>query len=105
MRSLVYDFGQLNTETESDYVKQIVFDHVCEMHTMACDLLCHLHSIDNFVQIQNHSKLSRFIQSIQQPITQVLARSQLYMKERKVYYNLKSNSANLCIAIFHQPEE
>ncbi len=28
MRSLVYDFGQLNTNTESDYIRQIVYDHV-----------------------------------------------------------------------------
>ena len=28
MRPLVYDFGQLNTDTEQDYIKQIVHDHV-----------------------------------------------------------------------------
>ena len=28
MRPLVYDFGQLNTDTESDYIRQIVHDHV-----------------------------------------------------------------------------
>ena len=28
MRPLVYDFGQLNTKTEEDYIKQIVYDHV-----------------------------------------------------------------------------
>ena len=28
MRPLVYDFGQLNTDTESDYIKQIIQDHV-----------------------------------------------------------------------------
>ena len=28
MRPLVYDFGQLNTDTESRYTKQIVQDHV-----------------------------------------------------------------------------
>ena len=28
MRPLVYDFGQLNTETETDYTTQIVHDHV-----------------------------------------------------------------------------
>lgn len=28
MRPLVYDFGQLNTDTESDYIRQIVSDHV-----------------------------------------------------------------------------
>ena len=25
----MYDFGQLNTDTEQDYIKQIVHDHVC----------------------------------------------------------------------------
>ena len=30
MRPLVYDFGQLNPETEKDYTKQIVFDHVSD---------------------------------------------------------------------------
>ena len=29
MRPLVYDFGQLSTGAESDYIKQIVNDHVC----------------------------------------------------------------------------
>jgi hypothetical protein len=28
MRPLVYDFGQLNIKTESDYIRQIVYDHV-----------------------------------------------------------------------------
>ena len=28
MRPLVYDFGQLNTDTERDYTVQIVTDHV-----------------------------------------------------------------------------
>ena len=28
MRPLVYDFGQLNTGTEHDYIKQIVTDYV-----------------------------------------------------------------------------
>ena len=28
MRPLVYDFGQLNTDTERDYTTQIVHDHV-----------------------------------------------------------------------------
>ena len=28
MRPLVYDFGQLNIDTEGDYIKQIVQDHV-----------------------------------------------------------------------------
>ena len=28
MRPLVYDFGQLNTDTERDYTLQIVKDHV-----------------------------------------------------------------------------
>ena len=28
MRPLVFDFGQLNLETESDYIRQIVHDHV-----------------------------------------------------------------------------
>ena len=28
MRPLVYDFGQLNMDTENDYIKQIVYDHV-----------------------------------------------------------------------------
>ena len=29
MRPLVYDFGQLKTETEEDYIRQIVKNHVC----------------------------------------------------------------------------
>ena len=28
MRPLVYDFGQLKQDTEDDYIKQIVHDHV-----------------------------------------------------------------------------
>ena len=28
MRPLVYDFGQLNTHTENNYIRQIVKDHV-----------------------------------------------------------------------------
>ena len=28
MRPLVYDFGQLNQDTERDYISQIVKDHV-----------------------------------------------------------------------------
>ena len=32
MRPLVYDFGQLKKGTEEDYIKQIVHDHVREVH-------------------------------------------------------------------------
>ena len=34
MRPLVYDFGQLNTDTEKDYTTQIVHDHVRSVHTL-----------------------------------------------------------------------
>ena len=36
MRPLVYDFGQLNTGTESDYIKQIVTDHVSSSRFIPC---------------------------------------------------------------------
>ena len=32
MQPLVYDFGQLNTDTEKDYTRQIVSDHVRDEH-------------------------------------------------------------------------
>ena len=34
MRPLVYDFGQLNTDTERDYTRQIVHDHVSEKYLL-----------------------------------------------------------------------
>ena len=39
MRPLVYDFGQLNPETEKDYTKQIVFDHVSDPFAAAIMLM------------------------------------------------------------------
>lgn len=37
MRPLVYDFGQLNTGAEKDYIAQIVKEHVCCVDTQqAC---------------------------------------------------------------------
>ena len=40
MRPLVYDFGQLNPETEKDYAKQIVFDHVSDPFAAVMVLSC-----------------------------------------------------------------
>ncbi len=39
MRPLVYDFGQLNMDTESDYIRQIVQDHVSDC---SCYCKCNL---------------------------------------------------------------
>jgi hypothetical protein len=60
MRPLVYDFGQLNTDTERDYTIQIVHDHV-----------------------KKHAVLSQQNCSIITAIAHVLAWSQKYMRDRK----------------------
>ena len=44
MRPLVYDFGQLNTQTEEDYTNQIVLDHV-RIHICNSDMFLWSHVI------------------------------------------------------------
>ena len=63
MRPLVYDFGQLKTGTEEDYIKQIVHDH-----------------------IRKHNRLSLFAEhaAIEPVIVEVLATSQSYMRRKEV---------------------
>ena len=60
MRPLVYDFGQLNNDTEKDYTFQIVTDR-CQ----------------NITEVKSQTRL---IQSV----ADVLAWSQKYMRERNV---------------------
>jgi hypothetical protein len=61
MRPLVYDFGQLNIKTESDYIRQIVYDH-----------------------IKNHAVLAAQVHVISTPIASVLTWSQSYMRQKGV---------------------
>ena len=58
MRPLLYDFGQLKTRTEDDYIRQIVSDHV-----------------------KRHPDLSSAIVPV---VADVLSASQAYMRKRKV---------------------
>ena len=72
MRPLVYDFGQLNTQTEEDYTNQIVLDHVrihicnsdmflwshvicviLSCHVMSCHVTCWVKTqhVQNFMKI------------------------------------------------------
>ena len=60
MRPLVYDFGQLKKDTEDDYIRQIVHDHVKNSHP---------------------NQLTTIVPAI----TGVLAVSQSYMREREVF--------------------
>ncbi|CAI8017205.1 E3 ubiquitin-protein ligase rnf213-alpha [Geodia barretti] len=60
IRPLVYDFGQLNTDTERDYTTQIVHDHVGK-----------------------HTILSQQNAGIIPAIARVLAWSQMYMRKRE----------------------
>ena len=61
MRPLIYDFGQLQQGTEDNYIGQIVGDHV-----------------------KKHSGLKSENPAIVTVITEVLAASQAYMREKKV---------------------
>ena len=61
MRPMVYDFGQLKKGTEDDYIQQIVCDHV-----------------------KKHRGLRTENATILPVITDVLAASQAYMREKKV---------------------
>ena len=40
MRPLVYDFGKLTTQTEEDYTKQIVLDHVSDYTGSVLMIVC-----------------------------------------------------------------
>ena len=64
MRPLVYDFGQLNLDTEKDYIRQIVWDR-CQ---------------NIFQDRSAYSTTCTLVKSI----AQVLAWSQKYMRERMV---------------------
>ncbi len=80
MRPLVYDFGQLNMQTESDYIRQIVFDHVYN-HQLACDS----EVINNvIIQIHKHPELSKEAPGVKNSIAAVLTWSQGYMRKREV---------------------
>lgn len=61
MRPLIYDFGRLQQGTEDDYIGQIVSDH-----------------------IKKHIDLKSENPAIVIVITEVLATSQAYMREKKV---------------------
>ena len=61
MRPLIYDFGQLKKGAEDDYIAQIVGDHV-----------------------KKHSGLKLENSAVVTIITDVLAASQAYMREKKV---------------------
>ena len=60
MRPLVYDFGQLNVDTEKDYTRQIVSDRCKDIPLVGADL------------------------SLVNAIAHVLAWSQKYMRHKKV---------------------
>ena len=81
MRPLVYDFGQLNLETEKDYTRQIVSDRCRDIPVVGSDM------------------------SVVNSIAQVLAWSQKYMRNRKVCVGLDvmwSNSMphTCCISLY-----
>ena len=44
MKSLVYDFGQLDTATEQEYTIKIIEKHVSQLWTIALSLLMILYS-------------------------------------------------------------
>ena len=81
MRPLVYDFGQLNTDTARDYTTQIVRGHVssCNVYYAITDITLY------YIQVKKHTVLSQDIAAIIPAIARVLAWSQKYMREREVY--------------------
>ena len=90
MQPLVYDFGQLNTDTEKDYTHQIVSDHVrlrvdrCYTYDVytACAIICEYFATG---QVKKHPKLSQLHKGVIPAVARVLAWSQKYMRERKVH--------------------
>lgn len=84
MRPLVYDFGQLNTDTERDYTLQIVQDHV-RKYVLAFKPFC---DIFLFVamQVKKHVTLSQKRNEIIPAVARVFAWSQMYMRHRNVSF-------------------
>ena len=65
MRPLVYDFGQLNNETEKDYTKQIVWNR--------CQAIPEINGQVEIIDV----------------VADVLAWSQKYMKKRNVNWHIE----------------
>ena len=80
MRSLVYDFGQLNANQMESYIQHIVADYV-----RTC-ILENTDGKDNnmYMQVKKDHSLSSCTSGTDRAIAQVLTWSQKYMRGRKV---------------------
>ena len=105
----MFDFGQLNTSTERDYIYQLVSDHVSIIRTKegysiyARTLLFVLLSPP--VKMKNHSELSQQRPAVIQAVAKVLAWSQKYMRDRKargMEWGLKRQGRQIIFCLFHR---
>ena len=91
MRPLVYDFGQLKTDTEYQYIHQVVSNHVRNCPLKYRTSLRHFNV--NFcicMQVNRHRGLRSIGHHAVAAIAKVLNCSQDYMKRTKVYKRLMS---------------
>ena len=78
MRPLVYDFGQLNQDTEKDYITQIVKDHVSVNKSLSNAYFLYM-----YVQMKAHSILQKH-KGYSKAISETLKTAQTYMRARNV---------------------
>ena len=78
MRPLVYDFGQLNQDTERDYIGQIVEDHVGWKYSLDFCVMLWL-----YIQMKEHLVLQQNIQ-YSTVIADTFKTAQAYMRARNV---------------------
>ena len=88
MRPLVYDFGQLNTGTESAYTRQIVTGHVRTNYYVKVLMLLDMILII-ILQVKKNDGIPK---AYIEPIANVLAYSQQYMRGRQVGVEVHSTS-------------
>ena len=80
----MYDFGQLNMKTETEYIREIVSNHVREL-AIDCklfDTCMYIYTFHSALKVPLEARLSShaFIDSV----SRVLMFSQSYMKNREV---------------------
>ena len=90
MAPLVYDFGQLNTGTEYDYIIQIVKDRVraCVSEYISCFIASEMYVLTPYVcsQVNKHSQLCTKSHVIIPAISTALAVSQEFMRDQEVTF-------------------
>lgn len=102
MRPLVYDFGQLKTDTEYQYIYQVVSNHVRNCPLNYRTSLGHF-SVNFYIrmQVNRHRGLRSIGHHAVAAIAKVLNCSQDYMKRTKVYKHLISKMSYTPMFFFH----